>query len=347
MKKMKKMVEIMKNNFKIGVIGAGSWGTALANLLAKKGYELDLWVFEPEVKKQIEEERENKSFFKGFPLSENIHPTNDLKKAVYKKDLVLIVVPSHIVRRMAENMADYIGKDTILVSASKGIENETFMLMSQVLLECIPSLSQDKIAVMSGPSFAKEVALEMATIVTVAATDSETAKTVQKLFFTDYFRPYTSADVIGTQLGGALKNVIALAGGIADGLKLGYNSKSALITKGLAEMIRLGTRMGGYFKTFCGASGIGDLVLTSTGSLSRNYTAGKKIGEGQKLDEILADMKMVVEGVKTTKSVYDLSQKLGVEMPIFHQIYYVLFENHDPRESIRKLMTRDLNTEFE
>ncbi|MCF8070308.1 MAG: NAD(P)H-dependent glycerol-3-phosphate dehydrogenase [Desulfobacterales bacterium] len=339
--------EIEVNKIKIGVVGAGSWGTALANLLAKKGFKTDFWVFEEEVKKQIEEEHENKVFLPGFTLSENLVPTNDIARVASDKDFVLIVVPSHIMRNVAGQISGLLSEKTIVASASKGIENGTHLTMSGILAEVLPEVPADHLAVLSGPSFAKEVAAEVPTAVTVASPNSDTAGFLQHVFSTPYFRAYTSEDMLGVELGGAVKNVIALSAGIVDGLGLGLNTRAALITRGLAEIRRLGIKMGANPRTFSGLSGVGDLLLTCTGDLSRNHTVGKKIGEGKKLDEILSEMRMVAEGVKTAKSVYNLSMKIGVDMPICHEIYRLLYEDLSPQIAVTRLMTRDLKEEID
>ena len=334
-------------DMRIGVVGAGSWGTALANLLAVKGYPVDLWVFEPEVRQQISEERENKIFLPGARLSERLSPSNDLSGVVAGKDLVLMVTPSHVVRETAEKASPQLSDSTLVVTASKGIENVTHLTMAGVLQEMLPHVPKNRFAVLSGPSFAKEVAAKVPTLVSVASDDNETARTVQKVFATDYFRVYTNNDMVGVELGGAVKNVIAIASGVIDGLRLGLNTRAALITRGLTEIRRLGMRMGARPDTFAGLSGIGDLLLTCTGSLSRNYTVGKKIGEGMKLKEILSEMRMVAEGVKTAKSVYNLSRKLDVEMPICHEMYHILYDDDSPKAAVRRLMTRDLKDELD
>lgn len=334
-------------NVRIGVVGAGSWGTALANLLAEKGYPIDLWVFEPEVCRQILEDRENKLFLPGIALSENLLPTNDMEKAISDKDLVLMVVPSHVVRATANRMKDSIAQETVLVSASKGIENKTHLTMSGVMAESLPGFSFDRFAVLSGPSFAKEVGCRMPTAVTVAAKDERTADLVQQVFSTPYFRVYTHSDIVGVELGGSVKNVIAIAAGIIDGLELGLNTRAALITRGMTEIRRLGLHLGANPRTFTGLAGFGDMVLTCTGDLSRNHTIGKQIGQGEKLRDLLERMQMVAEGVKTAKSVYNFSRKLKVEMPICHAIYKVLYEDLSPREAVYQLMTRDLKQELD
>ncbi len=334
-------------DIKIGVVGAGSWGTALANLLADKGYVVSLWVFEPEVEQQILNERENKVFLPGVKLSERLMPSGDLVHVVSGKDLLLVVVPSHVMRETSGKFSRYIPENTLVVSASKGIENITHLTMSQVLRETIPHVPENRFAVLSGPSFAKEVAEKVPTLISVASKDPEAASLIQGVFATSYFRVYTNNDMVGVELGGAVKNVIAIASGIIDGLGLGLNTRAALITRGLTEIRRLGTHMGARPDTFAGLSGIGDLLLTCTGALSRNYTVGKKIGEGKKTKEILSEMRMVAEGVKTAKSVYNLSRKLNVEMPICHEIYHILYEDDSPIAAVRRLMTRDLKNELD
>ncbi len=331
----------------IGVVGAGSWGTALANLLAVKGFAVDHWVYEAEVKAQMLEKRENQRFLPGVTLSDNLHPSGDLESVVSGKDLVLVVTPSHVTRRTIERCCHAIGPDTIVVSASKGIENQTHLTMSGVLAEVIPGLSTDRLAVLTGPSFAKEVARQMATVVTVASSDTNSAEFVQQVFVTPYFRVYTIDDVIGAELGAAVKNVIAIAAGVIDGLGLGLNTRAALITRGLVEIRRLGLAMGAQPRTFTGLAGVGDLILTCTGDLSRNYTIGRQIGEGKKLKDLLAGMHMVAEGVKTARSVYNLSRERGVEMPISHAVYHVLYDDMDPKTALYQLMTRDLKQELD
>ena len=332
---------------RIGVIGAGAWGTALANLLANKGFEVALWAFEREVCADILEGRENKVFLPGFPLSVNIHPSNNLDEVAADKNMLLLVMPSHVFRSVAEKMVHHPTEQTLIVTASKGIENQTHLTMSGILEQLLPQRLHDRIAALSGPSFAKEVAQRIPTAVTAAARDPGVATDVQNIFATDYFRVYTSYDVTGVQLGGALKNVMAIAAGISDGLALGYNTRAAVITRGITEIQRLGRRLGADPATFMGLAGIGDLVLTCTGTLSRNWTVGHKMGQGMKLDAILSDMRTVAEGVKTTKSVYNMSRKLGVEMPIVEQVYRMLYEDLDPKEALQTLMNRDLKHEID
>ena len=331
----------------IGVIGAGSWGTTLANLLGEKGYAVTLWVFEPDLCETIKKERENTLYLPGFKISENIEPTTSYAETCVDKDLVVSVTPSHVVRNVISQALPHISDRSIIISASKGIETKTLMPVSAVLQEIVPSHIHDNIVYLSGPSFAREVIKKAPTAVSVASTNMEAAITVQRIFSTSYFRVYTNADVMGVELGGALKNVIAIAAGTSDGLGFGHNTRAALITRGLAEITRLGVRMGANPLTFSGLSGLGDLVLTCTGDLSRNRSVGLRLGKGMKIKEILSDMKMVAEGVNTTKATYQIAKKLGVEMPITEQIYRLLYEDKPAKDVVTELMTRDLKCELE
>jgi glycerol-3-phosphate dehydrogenase (NAD(P)+) len=329
------------------VVGAGSWGTALANLLGENGYDVDLWVYEQEVKEQIAEKRENMTFLPGFRLSDNLVPTNDLGSVVEDKKLVLMVTPSHLTRSVLGEIKGVLSSDATLISASKGIENETLLTMSGVYREVLSDAADDRYVVLSGPSFAREVANRVPTLVTAASKNAERAEMVQKVFSSPCFRVYTNDDVVGVELGGAVKNVIAIASGMIDGLGLGLNTRAAIITRGLAEIRRLGSKLGADPRTFSGLSGVGDLILTCTGDLSRNHTVGMKLGQGMTLDAILSEMKMVAEGVKTAKSVYNLSRRMEAEMPICHAIYKILYEGLSPRDASRELMARDLKKEFD
>ena len=344
---MQKNNEINPGKIKIGVVGAGSWGTALANLMASKGFAIDLWVFEKEVISQIRDSGQNKFFLPGIKLSSNLAPHHDLAKVVSGKDLILVVVPSHVMRDIMLKMASHVSEEAIIASASKGIENKTHLTMTGILQETLPQIPAEHLAVISGPSFAQEVAQNLPTVVTAASKSLEIAVLVQQVMVTPHFRVYTSDDVIGVELGGSLKNVIAIAAGVIDGLNLGLNTRAALITRGMTEIRRLGLKLGANPRTFTGLAGYGDLILTCTGDLSRNHTVGKKIGEGQKVVDILGEMRMVAEGVKTAKSVYNLSRKLGVEMPISHEMYRILYEDLDPKEAVYRLMTRDLKQELD
>jgi glycerol-3-phosphate dehydrogenase (NAD(P)+) len=331
----------------IGVIGAGAWGTALANLLAEKGLSVDLWAHEAEVCSDILQARQNSIFLPDVRLSENLRPSNDLDEVAAGKEMLLLVTPSHVFRSVAARLVHHPSGHTLIVSATKGIENETHLTMTGILQQLLPPRLHEHIAALSGPSFAKEVARKIPTAVTVAARCLETAQRVQTAFADRYFRVYTSHDLLGVELGGAVKNVMAIAAGISDGLGLGSNTRAALITRGIAEIRRLGTRLGANPQTFSGLAGIGDLVLTCTGTLSRNWTLGNKLGQGENLDKILSETRTVAEGVKTTKSVYDLSRKVGVEMPIAEQVYRILYENLDPQKALWALMTRDLKHEHD
>ena len=344
---MQTPTEIDLKKFKIAVVGAGSWGTAIADLLACKGYPVDLWVFEKEVRDHIEKFHENKLFLPDHTLAPNLSSSNDLAGVVSAKDLIVIVVPSHVMRAVTQKMAGHLSAGTIITSASKGIEQKTHLTMSGVIKENLPEVAAERMAVMSGPSFAREVAQRMPTSVTVACRDPEISARVQHVFATPYFRVYTSDDLVGVELGGSVKNVIAIASGMLDGLGMGLNTRAALITRGMTEVRRLGLHLGANPRTFTGLAGFGDLVLTCTGNLSRNYSVGVKLGQGKKLQQILAEMHMVAEGVKTAKSVYNFSRKLGVEMPICHEIYRILYEDLAPKEALYRLMTRSLKQELD
>ena len=342
-----KRIRIDSKEFKIAVVGAGSWGTAIGDLLACKGYPVSLWAFEKEVEDHIQKFHENKIFLPHHKLSSNISASNDLVEVITDKDLVVVVVPSHVMRNVTKEMAGHLSDSVILISASKGIEQKTHLTMSGVIKENLPDVDEGRLAVISGPSFAKEVAQKIPTSVTVACKNPECAALVQHLFATTYFRVYSSDDIIGVELGGSVKNVIAIAAGITDGLGLGLNTRAALITRGMTEIRRLGLHLGANPRTFTGLAGFGDLVLTCTGNLSRNYTVGIKLGRGQKLQEILAEMRMVAEGIKTAKSVYNFSRKLGVEMPICQEVYRILYKDLAPQKAVHRLMTRTLKQELD
>ncbi len=332
---------------RIGVIGAGSWGTTLAHLLAEKGYVVSLWVYEKDLVEAIQKTRENTLYLSGFPLSERIDPSGDIEKVTRGRRLLVMVVPSHVYRSVAVHMIPHLEKNAVIVSATKGIENETLLTMSGIWKELLPESLGVRVVTLAGPSFAREVMQKTPTAVTVAAEDLETAKEVQHVFHTPYFRVYTSPDKVGVELAGALKNVIAIAAGVCDGLGYGLNTRAALITRGLAEITRLGVRLGAHPLTFAGLSGIGDLLLTCTGDLSRNRTVGFRLGRGESLEEILADMRMVAEGIRTCTSVHALAKKMNVEMPICEQMYKILQEKKDPRQAVWDLMERDLKSELE
>ncbi len=331
----------------VAVVGGGSWGTALANLLAEKGIAVTLWVFEEDLCEEMQKTRENTLYLPGVQLSPLLEPGNSLETVLAGKRIVLMAVPSHVHRRLAMQMLEFLQGPVVIVSATKGIENESLQTMSGVWSEIMPAGMDWEYAVLSGPSFAREVVKKVPTAVTVASTSREVAQEIQRLFSTEFFRVYTSTDVIGVEMGGALKNIIALAAGITDGLGLGYNTRAALMTRGLAEMSRLSTSMGAHPLTFLGLAGVGDLVLTCTGDLSRNRTVGYQLGQGKKLAEILAEMKMVAEGVKTTRSVHNLAQQQGIEMPICEQMYRILYEDQPAEKALTELMQRELKHEVD
>jgi glycerol-3-phosphate dehydrogenase (NAD(P)+) len=331
----------------VGVIGAGSWGTTLANLLAANGLETNLWVFEEDLCETIRKTRENSIYLPGFRLHDNLHAHSTLEKVVQDCRLLVMVVPSHVYRGVVMKMIPHMREDAIVVSATKGIENETLLTMSGIWRELLPPKSRIRELCLSGPSFAKEVMQNIPTAVTLAGDDIETTREVQQVISTNRFRVYTSLDKVGVELAGALKNVIALAAGVCDGLGFGYNTRAALITRGLAEISRLGVKMGAHPLTFSGLAGIGDLLLTCTGDLSRNRTVGFQLGQGKKLDEILGGMRMVAEGVITAKSTHFLAKRMEVEMPISEEIYRVLYEGKEPLKVVRDLMERDLKHELE
>jgi len=337
----------MKPGGPIGVVGAGSWGTTLAQVIADKGFEVDLWVFEPELCRTIRETRQNDLYLPGVALNGRINAHNDLDRVVKDHDLLIMVVPSHVYRNVATAMIPFLKPDAVVVNATKGIENDTLLTMSGIWREVLPPGLQVRVLCLSGPSFAREVARKVPTAVTLAGDDLQTAKAVQHVISTGYFRIYTSLDKIGVEIAGASKNVIALAAGVSDGMSFGYNSRAALITRGLAEITRLGVKMGSNPLTFLGLAGIGDLLLTCTGDLSRNRTVGIQLGQGRRIKDILAEMRMVAEGVKTAKSIHFLARRIGVEMPICEQVYRVIYEDKDPRVVVRELMERDLKHELE
>ncbi len=329
------------NNY-IAVIGSGSWGTTLANLLAEKGYDVTLWAYEKDLAEQINKERTNSIYLPDVVLSNNIKATNDIAEAVSNSRYILNVVPTQHIRSIFNQVKSYMREESMIINASKGIEIYTLLTPSMILKEIL----NKPVSVISGPSFAKEVSQKLPTAATLASEDKKTSMLLQEVFNTDYFRVYTHDDIVGVEIGGALKNVIAIASGICDGLKLGYNSRAALITRGLSEMTKLGIIMNAQKKTFSGLSGIGDLVLTCTAPLSRNYTIGYKLGQGQKLSEIIGQSRSVVEGVTTTKSAYALSKKYNIEMPITEQIYLTLYKEKSPEETVKDLMNRTLKSEF-
>ena len=325
---------------KAGVIGSGSWGTALARVLSKNGHEVTLWSRREEESRMLREERENKSKLPGVKLPDDILCTTDLEQTVEGKDILVLATASPSIRSMAKKMAPYVAAGQLIVDVSKGIEESTLMILTDVIAQEIP---QCRAAVLSGPSHAEEVGRDIPTTVVAGAKDRETAEYIQNLFMNKVFRVYTSPDMLGIELGGALKNVIALAAGAADGLGCGDNTKAALITRGIVEMSRLGVAMGGHIETFNGLTGIGDLIVTCASMHSGNRRAGILIGQGKTMQEAMDEVQMVVEGVYSARAARILAEKYGIDMPIVNEVNKVLFENKTAREAMADLMLRDKN----
>jgi len=326
---------------KLSVIGAGAWGTTLSILAAENKHSVTIWSYEEDVAKSINELRENKKYLNGFQLPQNIDSTTDLKKAA-SCDIIILSTPSQYLRETLRNAARFVKKDALIISAVKGLEIETQKRMSEVVKEELPC---EKIAVISGPNISKEIARGLPAATVAASADIEIAKLVQQILNSSRFRVYTNTDVTGAELGGALKNVIAIAAGVADGLMLGNNAKSALMVRGITEIMRLGVAMGGKSETFSGLSGIGDLITTCESTLSRNHQVGVEIAKGRKLNEIITKMYDVAEGVPTSKAAREISRKLKIEMPITEEVYSVLYEKKDPFKAISSLMQRELKNE--
>ncbi|WP_028585778.1 NAD(P)H-dependent glycerol-3-phosphate dehydrogenase [Desulfogranum mediterraneum] len=330
---------------KTAVIGAGSWGTALAVLLAGKGEEVCLWGHNASHLEQLAAERQNARYLPGVAFPDTLQACTGLAETIQGARVIVMVIPSHGYRQVYRRIVPLLASPVLLVSAVKGIEIATRMTMTQVMAEETPGDTRVSLGVLSGPSFAEEVVRAQPTAVTVAFAEEQAALEVQQLFSTEYFRTYRSSDVLGIELCGAMKNVIAIAAGISDGLGFGLNTRAALITRGLAEMTRLGVAMGADPATFAGLGGLGDLVLTCTGNLSRNRSVGLKLGSGKTLDQVLEEMTMVAEGVKTTKSCYNLARDRGVEMPILEQVYQVIYEDKPCSAAVQALFSRDLKQE--
>jgi glycerol-3-phosphate dehydrogenase (NAD(P)+) len=323
------------------VLGAGSWGTTLGLVLHDNGHEVVLWEFDAEQVEAVARDRENRKFLPGVPIPDAVRITGDLDAALDGRDVVVFAVPSHAVRSVARDAAAGISRECTVVNVAKGIENGTLARMSEVLSEELDRPLARRIASLVGPSHAEEVSRKLPTTIVAAALEEATTVEARDLFMTDYLRIYTNTDLAGVELGVSLKNVIAIAAGICDGLGYGDNTKGALITRGLAEITRLGTAMGGSPATFAGLSGMGDLITTCISKHSRNRYVGEQIASGKTLDEVLSSMVMVAEGVRTTKSAVALARQHRIEMPITEQMHRVLFENRSPREAIGELMVRD------
>jgi glycerol-3-phosphate dehydrogenase (NAD(P)+) len=329
---------------KISIIGAGSWGTALAIHLTNKFEQISLWVYEKDLCRTLTQSRENSWFLPGHPLPNNIHPTSSIQEAVEQQSIILLVVPTHVIRQTLSQIKPFLPKDCLLICASKGIENDKLFTTHQIFQDVLNS--NYSLATISGPTFAKEVASGVPSAIVASAETLETACRVQEIFSTDSMKVFTNTDLIGAEIGGALKNVIAIATGICDGLGLGFNTRAALITRGLVEISRIGTELGARPETFYGLTGLGDLVLTCTGDLSRNRQLGIQLGKGKSLEEITENMKMVAEGVLTVKSAYSLIKKFNVKAAIMEETYRVLHENKSPDQALKDLMNMEISTEF-
>jgi len=333
---------------RISVIGAGSWGTTLAVLLTHNHFEVTLWTHQQEEAEEMRGRRENTTFLPGVRIPECVHITSDLEEATHSRDILVLAVPSQFLRRVLSEMPEpaFVGLDaSIIVNVAKGIERGTLMTMSELLRDVFPRLAPSKVVTLSGPSHAEEVSRQIPTAVVAASVDIQTAKVVQRAFSTSYFRVYVNDDIRGVELGGALKNVIAIGAGISDGAGFGDNTKAAIMTRGMAEIVRLGVALGAQPKTFAGLSGMGDLIVTCISKYSRNRYVGEEVGKGRKLEEVLSSMEMVAEGVETTRSAVELSHRYNVEMPIAAEVYKVLFEGKNPHDAMAALMSRDLREE--
>lgn len=329
---------------KMCVLGAGSWGSALALSLAKKGYEVSMWTLKEEQAKKINTTKENIDYLPGVMFPNNINVTTDIECAIKNSEIIVLAVPSQAIRGTCQKLKPYIKDEQILVDVAKGLEKGTGLRLSEVCKEELPN---NPYVILSGPSHAEEVSRDIPTTLVVASQDIEVAQRVQDIFMNPKLRVYTNPDVIGVELGGALKNIIAFGAGICDGLGLGDNTKAALMTRGIREISRLGVAMGADSKTFSGLSGIGDLIVTCTSMHSRNRRAGILIGQGKSLEETLQEVKMVVEGITATDVAHDVSKKLNVDMPITNAIYSVLYENMKPNEVVIELMMRNKTHEME
>jgi glycerol-3-phosphate dehydrogenase (NAD(P)+) len=332
---------------KVAVLGGGAWGTALGKLLADKGDEVVLWSRASDVVEDINTRHENTRFLPGVLLPDSLRTSDDLRGTLDGASMVLFVIPSHATRDVAKLAAPLMPHDVPVVSATKGIENDTLAFMDEVLVEELPRHAHERLAFLSGPSFARELAQKLPTAVVIASRDPDVRNEVMRRFHTPYLRLYSSDDVAGVECGGALKNVIAIAAGAVDGLGFGHNTRAALITRGLAEIAKVAMARGGSPLTVAGLAGMGDLVLTCTGELSRNRTVGFEMGKGRTLSEVLAGLGHVAEGVKTAKSAHDLALKLNVELPITSEVYKVLYENKPLPQAVHDLMSRELGYEFD
>ena len=331
---------------KVAVLGAGAWGTALAKVLAAKGDDVAMYCRRPDLVEQINREHVNGRYLASASLPDRLRATVDIEEACHRASMVVFVAPSHATREVARLAAPYVPRDVPVVSATKGIENDSLTFVDEILSEELPDHCRDRLSFLSGPSFAKELAAELPTGVVIAATNERVREHVMRRFHTGYLRTYASGDVPGVECGGAIKNVIAICAGAADGLGFGHNTRAMLITRGLSEMVKLSLARGGEAITLAGLAGMGDLVLTCTGELSRNRTVGLELGRGRKLGDILTGLGHVAEGVKTAKSAYDLSRRLGLDLPIIGEAYRVLYEDKPVLQAVKDLMGRELSAEF-
>lgn len=329
----------------ISVLGAGGWGTTLAIILHYNGHKVTLWEYKKDYAKILTKKRENDIYLPGIKIPDEITITHDLEESTSKVNLIILAVPSQFLRSVIKKVKYSDIKNSILVSVAKGIEAKSLMTMSQMLKEVFPELDNSQIGVLSGPSHAEEVSRRIPTAVVAASKDFDTSRTIQSSFITSYFRVYSSKDILGVELGGAFKNVIAIGAGIIDGAKFGDNTKAAIMTRGIAEISRLGVALGAEPETFAGLSGMGDLIVTCMSKHSRNRYVGEQIGGGKRLKDVLDTMEMVAEGVETSRSASQLSKKHHVETPITSEVYKILFEDKDPVKATNDLMTRDMKTE--
>jgi len=330
---------------RVAVLGAGSWGTTLAILLSEKNHDVSLWTYRSEQAALMEEARENPAFLPGIKIPKRISILTDIQEAAYKKDIIVSAVPSQFLRSVIQQIAHHELSQTIIVNVAKGIENHSLMTMSEVMLDVFEHEKKGNLAILSGPSHAEEVSQRMPTAVVSASFNMRTAKIVAAAFSTPYFRVYVNDDIRGVELGGALKNVIAVGAGVVDGAGFGDNTKAAIMTRGIAEMTRLGVKMGALPRTFAGLTGVGDLIVTCMSKHIRNRYVGEQVGKGRRLDDVLKEMVMVAEGVATCRSSVDLAKQNSVEMAIFSEVHKILFEGKNPHLATEDLMTREVKGE--
>lgn len=335
-----------KNTIRAAVIGTGAWGTTLAKVLGENGHDVLMWAHDPAIAKTINEQHENTALFPGVTLPATVQATDDLARAVTDRELVVLVVASQFFRVTLEQMLPRLRPDCVLISATKGLDRETRHHPSQILEETLPEQLLDRFGILSGPNIAREIAARKAATTVIASHNLYTARRAQAYFASPYFRVYTNTDVVGTELGGTLKNIVAIAAGILDGLELGDNAKSALMVRAMVEIIRFGVSYGARMETFYGLAGMGDLITTCSSPMSRNHTVGTKLAEGKNLEQILGEMTAVAEGVETCRMIHARALELGIDMPVTAQVHAVLFENKPVRQALTDLMTRDLKSEY-